>query len=123
MIQEISHYRRQIEAALQYADGTHTFDDVARQVANGDLQFWPGPRSVIITELQEHPQRRTLNFFLAGGDLAELERMTPGILQWGKTQGCARAVMLGRKGWERSFLTRTGWTLPELVVLEKDLTQ
>lgn len=121
-MKQITEYRRQIEAALQYADGTHTFEDVVRQVAKGDLQFWPGPASVLITEILEHPQRRTLNFFLAGGDLAELERMTPSVLQWGKQLGCTRAIMLGRKGWERSFLVRTGWTLPPLVVLEKDLS-
>jgi hypothetical protein len=121
MNKSVAAYRRQIEAALQYTGGTHTFDDVCVAVEAGRLQFWPGPRSVIITEILEDPQCRTLNFFLAGGSLVELEAMAPGILEWGKAQGCTRAVMLGRKGWERSFLTRTGWTLPDMVVLEKVL--
>lgn len=122
-MRQITAYRRQIEAALEYADGSHVFDDVVRQVETGALQFWPGPTSVIVTEILEHPQRRTLNFFLASGSLQELERMTPVVLEWGKSKGCTRAVMLGRKGWERSFLTRTGWSIPPLVVLEKDLSE
>ena len=118
---EIAHYRKQIEAALEYADGSHTFDDVAQGVSTGRFQFWPGPTSVVITELLDAPKYRTLNFWLAGGSLAELEAMTPPILDWGRAQGCAKAIFAGRPGWERTFLARTGWEPAKLVVFEKKL--
>lgn len=116
-----SRYRRQIEAALKYTHGSHTFDDVCELVAQGKLQFWPGPHSVIMTEILQFPRYRAVNFFLAGGVMEELMAMEPRVLDWAKTQGCTRAVLSGRKGWERSFLTRTGWEVQELVVLEKSL--
>jgi hypothetical protein len=113
-------HRREIEAALQYSGGTHSFDDVVALVHEGRLQYWPAPHSVIVTEIIQYPQYRALNFFLAGGQLPELEVMEPLILDWGRQQGCKVACLTGRKGWERTFLTRQGWR-PSLVVLEKQL--
>jgi hypothetical protein len=118
---EISQYRAQIDAALAYASGSHTFEDVCAAVDAGRMQCWPGAHSVVITEILEYPRKRTLNFFLAGGTLAELEAMTPNILAWAKTQGCHDTVFIGRKGWERSFLTRTGWKTADMVILERTL--
>lgn len=121
---DLGAHRQQIESALAYSGGTHTYEDVQAAVEAGDLQYWPGPRSVVITEIMQYPQTRVLNFFLAGaetGHLAELEAMYPEIEKWGRTQGCTVAVMSGRKGWERSFLTRKeGWE-PKLVFFEKQL--
>jgi hypothetical protein len=118
---DISAYRHYIEAALEYADGSHTFDDIVDAVSAGKMQFWPGPASAVITEVLESPRQRSLNFFLAGGNLAELEAMTPTILEWGRRQGCTKAIFAGRPGWERTFLTRTGWAPAKLVVFERSI--
>lgn len=123
MTGDISVHRCYIEAALKYADGSHMFEDVAAAVAAGRMQYWPGPSSAIITEILDYPQYKALNFFLAGGNLPELERMTPLILEWGKAQGCKKALFAGRRGWERTFLTRSGWGVSDLVVLEKAIDE
>ena len=60
-----------------------------------------------------------LHFFLAGGVMAELEAMTPIILEWGVAHGCTKARLVGRKGWARSFLMDSGWHDTGLVILEK----
>lgn len=112
--------RKQIEAALAFSGGTHSMDDVADAVEAGRMQFWAGPNSAIVTEILTTPQKKMLNFFLAGGDLSELEAMYPEVERWGAKQGCTAAVFTGRKGWERTFLARKGWT-PRLVVFEKEL--
>lgn len=118
---ELQEYKSQIEAALQYAGGTHVFDDVQHAVEKGELQFWPGTRSVILTEIQDTPQQRILNFFLAGGNSVELEAMLPLVEEWGRSIGATRATLYGRKGWGKSFLTKNqGWK-ETLVVLEKEL--
>ena len=110
-----------LEAALSYGGGTHSYEDVVAMIDRKEAIFWPGPNSVIVTQIQEHPQTRTLHFFLAGGNSAELEVMVPGILAWAKAErGCTAATMTGRKGWERSFLTRRGWKTT-LVVMTKEL--
>jgi hypothetical protein len=110
-----------MEKALDYSGGTHTFEDVCQMVSEGRLQYWPGPNSVVVTEIIEYPRKRTLHFFLAAGNIAELEVMYPEIEKWGRLQGCDSASMSGRHGWERSFLSRKeGWS-SKLVVMMKEL--
>lgn len=117
---EIDRARPHIEAALSYGHGTHTFEDVAAEITAGKLQLWPGENSAVVTRIVEHPQKRTLHFFLAGGNLAELEAMLPIIIKWGRSRGCTQASLSGRRGWERTFLKREGWTA-DLVVMTKEI--
>lgn len=117
----ISAYRQYIEGALAYAGGTHTYDDIREGVEQGRLQFWPGIHSAAISEIITYPRSRVLNIILAGGNLAEIEAGMPTLLEWARTQGCTSASLTGRKGWERTFLTRTGWAPSSLVVFEKQL--
>ncbi len=105
--------RAWIEAALPWCYGTHTIEDVERQIAEGRLQFWPGERCAVVTEIVEYPRLKALNFFLIGGDSTSpdglrgagldelLTRMEPAIIEWAKAMGCTRVASAGRKGWER----------------------
>lgn len=108
--------------ALAYTGGSHTLQDVRRRVSDGSFQLWPAASSVIITELFVAPTgQKYVNFFLAGGNLRELKLMHPIVCQWARTQGCTKATFAGRKGWERTFLTKEeGWK-PQLVLYDKDL--
>ena len=108
-----------IEAALVYAGGTHSYDDVITSVEKGEAQFWPGPHSCIVTQIDEQPRRKILQFFIAAGNQVELEAMAPGVIAWGVAEGCTVARMVGRKGWVKSFLPRTGWTVLDHVIMEK----
>lgn len=116
----IDDFRRYIEAALEHASGSHTFEDVKQAVEEGRLQFWPGRTSAVVTEIVTHPRAKFLNYFLAGGNLAELEIMAPYLEAWGRAQGCTHASLVGRRGWERTFLKGLGYE-PKLVVYEKRL--
>lgn len=111
-----------IEAALGYTGGTHTLDDVRRGIADGRLQFWPASDSFIITEIALYPTGlKVVNFWLAGGHLDELEPLLYIVEGWAKEQGCSTATCTGRRGWERSFLTKAaGWT-PALTFYAKEL--
>jgi hypothetical protein len=118
-VPDLSDYRPQIEAALAYEGGAHTYDDIVRGVENGAMRAWYGPHSIVITQVDEQPHQTALHFFLAGGVMAELEAMTDGILRWGDDQGCTVARFIGRRGWTRSFLARTGWKDTGLVIMER----
>lgn len=121
MDSELAQLRPQLERALTYAGGTHTLADVTDGIAAGRYQLWPGTRSVVVTEVQIYPRKKLLCFFLAAGELPELRRMLPFILAWGRDQQhCDRAVIIGRAGWVRTFLTQEHWR-PRALVLEKDL--
>jgi hypothetical protein len=110
-----------IAAALEYAGGTHGIEHIREAVLRGDLQLWPGNSSAIVTEIEQYPLKRCVNFFLAGGDIHELEAMTPRIENWAKEQwGCSSAKLTGRHGWQRTFLRECGYE-PKWTVLGKDL--
>lgn len=90
-------------------------------VEQGRAQFWPGPNSVLITEVVDHPRKKVLHFFLAAGNLRELNAMYPGVERWGKEQGCTAATLSGRKGWERvPASNRAGWQVKQ-VLMQKEL--
>lgn len=116
---DIANYRTQIDAALAEGGNMYNFDDIVAGVAANEMQFWPGASSVIVTQIVDFPRKKVLHVFLAGGVLAEIEIMAPLIADWGRARGCTSIMLSGRKGWQRTFLTHTGWkVLHELVVME-----
>jgi hypothetical protein len=117
---ELVRCRKWIEAALEYAGGTHTFDDIAAGVLTKRFQLWPNANSAVITEVVVYPQLKDLHYFLAGGDLDELKQMRPYIEKWGRQVGCTRVSLAGRKGWAKTFLQDEGYT-PNWYVMSKEL--
>jgi len=119
-IEHLNRLRHHVEAALEYSGGTHNFDDVAEMVEDHRLQLWPASNSVVLTEIIVYPRLKNLHYFLAGGDLDELSRMRPMIESWGKSIGCTRVTLAGRKGWAKTFLKDEGYS-PQWSVLAKEL--
>jgi len=117
---ELNRCRQWVEDALEYSGGTHSFDDIAAGVLAKKFQLWPNHNSAVVTEIVVYPNTKNLHFFLAGGNLDELKMMRPYIEQWGKSIGCTRVTLAGRKGWERTFLKDEGYT-PQWFVLSKEL--
>ena len=117
---EFERLRHHVAAALEYAGGSHAVEDIADGIRRGFFQLWPGANSVIVTEIIVYPQLKELYVFLAGGDLDEIKLMQPLVESWGKSMGCNRVSLAGRKGWERSFLRDRGYE-PKWFVLCKDL--
>ena len=117
---DIERLRPEIEKALKYSLNTHTFEDVVELVQQAKMQFWPGRNSVVVTEIVLHPQQKCLNYFQAAGVMEELELMSPMIEAWGKSLGCTRVTLAGRKGWQKTFLAKTGYT-PQWWIMSKEL--
>lgn len=115
----IERYREMIDSALAYSGGTHTFEDVQELVATGKAQLWPGNASVGVTEIVAFPRKKTLNCWLAAGDLDELLVMMQYAKEWGAAQGCDAMTMSGRMGWQR-VLNKHGWK-PVFVTMETPL--
>lgn len=109
-----------VAAALEYAEDTHTLEDVFMSVLAGHRQFWPGERSAIVTEVQQFPQKKVMHFFLAGGELEELNQMQRAIEPWAREQGCKSITLAGRRGWLRSFLREEGYQ-PKWTIMSKEL--
>jgi hypothetical protein len=111
-----------ITRAIEYTGGAHTLETLWEAIECGDLQLWPYRDSLTITELQRTPSgKKGIHFFLAAGNLEELKALQPIVVAWAITQGATYATMIGRRGWERSFLTReSGWR-PTMTMFTRDL--
>lgn len=119
-LEHLVRLRQHVDAALEYSGGTHNFEDIVEMVQDNKLQVWPASESIVLTEIIIYPRLKNLHYFLAGGDLIELSRMRPMIEAWGKSLGCTRVTLAGRKGWARTFLQDEGYR-PQWSVMAKDL--
>lgn len=97
-----------LEKALEL-DGGHTLGDVLEMVERETAQLWESPDAVIVTEVHDFPRQRVLHFWLAAGEKDAVIELSHRALAWGRTIGCQRATLSGRRGWERA-LAKEGWT-------------
>ena len=105
---DLSDYRTQLESALAYSGGTHTFEDVVQGVVNGHMQAWVNGDSIAVTEIIIYPRKKVLHGFLAAGNMKRILEMVPSAAEWGRQHGCTAFTLAGRKGWQRVF-GRRGW--------------
>jgi hypothetical protein len=108
ILDDLDRLRPQIQSALDYADGTHTFDDITAMVMQGKLRFWALDNSALLTEVLEYPQERHYHMFLGGGDLQEILDMHPQIEDAARQAGCVKLSVTGRRGWVK-VLKAHGW--------------
>lgn len=90
-------------------DGCHTLGDVLDMIQRGDVQLWETKGAVLVTEIHRYPRSSVLHFWLAAGELDEVVALSHVAMAWGREQGCQRATLAGRRGWERA-LAGEGWS-------------
>jgi hypothetical protein len=110
----------QLQKALDLGGNTHDMGDVAQAIECGEAKLWATEKALILTEVDEYPQRRVANVWLASGDLTEILQMAPAIYDWAREQGCDTITLLGRKGWAKA-LVADGWSKSKMVLMEKKL--
>lgn len=92
-----------IEAALEYAGGTHTIEDVERNVLSGRMALIARERSAYVVELITYPRLKTLHVFLSGGDLDDIKAFDPQMDAIARSLGCSRITIAGRRGFARAL--------------------
>lgn len=95
--------RQYLLPAIEYTHGTHNEDDIIIMVLAGKLKLWEGARSAMLTEFCQFPRMKTLNVFIGGGDLEELQEMEKQLVPFARENGCARITGCGRLGWTKSL--------------------
>lgn len=108
VLDQMEDRRDLIEAALAYADGTHTYDDIVGMVMAGRLFWYSLPNSFMIMEINVFPRQKHLHGFLAGGDLHEIRSMQPQLIETARLAGCSHITLSGRRGWVKA-LQDLGW--------------
>lgn len=110
IMQGLEARRTQIEAALRYADGTHTYDDIVQMVLQNRLVWWPlDNSSFMLTEVISYPRQGHYHVFLAGGDLDTIRATQSDLINAAKLAGCSKLTLGGRRGWVKA-LHQLGWT-------------
>lgn len=75
---------------------------VLGRILAGSAQLWIGERCAMVTEVtQVEGEPRKIHCWLAGGDMADILAITPGVEAWARMMGCKEATIEGRKGWSR----------------------
>ena len=92
-----------LEAALEYAQGTHLLGDVLAEIEANKATFWAFEKSVCVTQMIDWPRLKQLHFWLVGGDLEDLLSHEPGVIEWGRSHGCTRFSTAGRMGWRKAM--------------------
>ncbi len=120
---DLSGYRAQIEAALKHGGDLYRYEDIQKLVDEGLAQAWPGEKSIAITQILQYPVKKVLHFWVVGGELGEIESRYAELEAFAKHEGCEGLSLLGRPGWERTFLARTGWSKTAVFMEKRCLDQ
>ncbi len=89
--------------ALRTEDG----DEAAllAEIQSGRAQLWAGEGGAVVTQCVTAQDGRTLHIWLAGGELAAVLALRPGIEAWARGLGCEAITIEGRAGWARVLRT------------------
>lgn len=74
--------------------------DLLKEIAGGAV-FWPGAKAAMVTSISMQGDRKVIAVLSAGGDMEEIRKMALGAEAYGRLNGCAYALVDGRRGWER----------------------
>lgn len=75
--------------------------ELMTEIAAGRAQLWRGDTAAMVTQCVLRPDGRALHVWVAGGELAGVLELRPGIEAWGRAQGCEFATIHSRPGWAR----------------------
>jgi hypothetical protein len=99
-----------LKGAADYTYGRFTVGDIKNRLYTAPQQLWIAydeetVYGVVVTELTQYPQMRTLVMHFTGGtELPKWKNEMLQILQrFAKDQGCSVIESYGRIGWEKVF--------------------
>lgn len=93
-----------IAAAIQRYGPTHSKEHIWRALVEGRAQLWPMKHAAMVTTINTWPTGyKEAQAWLAGGELQNILEWTPIIEKWAKDEGCARAIVSGRRGWLKAL--------------------
>ena len=119
LMQSLLKYRLDIESALNYANNSHSFDNIVDMVVTGAVHFYPLENSYVLMEVQTFPNHKVYHVFLAGGEKEEILDVHPWMLENAKVLGCKYVTICGRLGWVKE-LKKRGW-IYQYAILSKEV--
>jgi len=99
-VNEWERCRPWIEAALAHDASGRTIGDVRKAIETGSAILLAGEKSAMVLDVLV---TRTLNVWLAGGDLNEIRSADPQLVEAARAFDCGQITIMGRKGWGRAL--------------------
>lgn len=77
-------------------------EDVYEAVEQKKMQLWAGEYYVVLTQVIQHPQFKTLHLFFVAGDKIDVWEATALdlLVDFARAKGCERITAHGRDGWK-----------------------
>jgi len=97
----------QIEKALELGHSTHTVADMVDRIDSGECDLWVQDEGLLVTKVEDWPQKRVMRFWLAAGKLEDVLALEPRVIVSARKHGCDGMVIDGRKGWAK--VLSNGW--------------
>lgn len=95
-------HTERIASALKYSGGTHTINDIIAGVLGGEYLLIENENASMVVEIEEFPQKRRYNIFLAAGKMSDVIELGLKVLSEADANG-VEVSLYGRKGWERAL--------------------
>jgi len=99
---------RRIEKALKVGGGTHNWEDIRHGLLTGEFQMFWNEAGVLITQIRDHGEFRTLHCCVGAGRLEAVLALQSEMFRFGVSKNCKAVTMGGRRGWKR-VLPKHGW--------------
>jgi len=108
--------------ALEHSGSVDSIIDVRQAVREGKCQLFVHESGAAVTMVDDTARVPTLQVWLMGGDMKAAEEMLPDFEMMAGMLGCKKLSLLGRTGWQKTFLTKVGFKITA-VVMEKTLRE
>lgn len=96
-----------VKRVLNKIDLYYTIDYIKSSLLSAEMQLWTSLegtqiKSICITQIKIHPKYTYLDIVMHAGQLASVAHFNQ-IEQWGKSQGCTKVQIVGRRGWKKAL--------------------
>lgn len=121
---ELVRHSAGIQDALNACADPTPLEEVFRTVLDQEAFLWTWGDSGMIATVRDYPHptnHRECLVWLGWGNLAVIEEGLQVIETWAKASGAKNMSVMGRKGWERSFLTKRSGYTPTAVLYTKEI--
>jgi hypothetical protein len=124
LLEELVRHSAGIQDALDACADPTPLEEVFRTVLEQEAFLWTWGDCGMIATVREYPHasnHRECLVWLGWGNRAVLEDGLAAVEAWAKASGAKNMSVMGRKGWERTFLTRRSGYRPTAVLYTKEI--
>lgn len=105
--EEFDTNRHLLQPALDRDPSKNTLEDVLDWVLDGKMQLWSGPGYAAVTEVLNYPHSRTVQVYLAGGEMDAVMGFEANVLTpFARGVEATGITVNGRRGWVRQLEKR-----------------